>query len=96
VDQERALTEGERDEFEEILRALNLEINQIKEAMGFSLDNIHTTSKVFEVLTESLTLKGIPIPNKFERLMLVLQGLVSTQIYSIPLRYGSALETKSQ
>uniref|UniRef100_A0A6N2KIM9 RRM domain-containing protein n=1 Tax=Salix viminalis TaxID=40686 RepID=A0A6N2KIM9_SALVM len=38
VDSERTLTDT-RDEFEDMLRALTLERSQIKDAMGFSLDN---------------------------------------------------------
>ncbi|EMS50692.1 U2 snRNP-associated SURP motif-containing protein [Triticum urartu] len=36
---ERTLTDSQRDEFEDMLRALTLERSQIKEAMGFALDN---------------------------------------------------------
>ncbi|XP_057949874.1 protein RRC1 isoform X2 [Malania oleifera] len=39
VELERTLTDPQRDEFEDMLRALTLERNQIKEAMGFALDN---------------------------------------------------------
>ena len=37
MDQERSLTDGQRDEFEDMLRALTLERSQIREAMGFAL-----------------------------------------------------------
>ncbi|XP_022750338.1 protein RRC1-like isoform X2 [Durio zibethinus] len=39
VEPERTLTDPQRDEFEDMLRALTLERSQIKEAMGFALDN---------------------------------------------------------
>lgn len=39
--------------------------------MRFHLDNIDATGKVVEVLTESLTLKEMPIPTKVARLTLV-------------------------
>ncbi|KAG5225177.1 RNA recognition motif-containing family protein [Salix suchowensis] len=62
VDSERTLTDPQRDEFEDMLRALTLERSQIKDAMGFSLDNADAAGEVVEVLTESLTLKETPIP----------------------------------
>ncbi|KAE8677809.1 hypothetical protein F3Y22_tig00111495pilonHSYRG00018 [Hibiscus syriacus] len=39
LEPERTLTDPLRDEFEDMLRALTLERSQIKEAMGFTLDN---------------------------------------------------------
>ncbi|GMI80387.1 reduced red-light responses in cry1cry2 background 1 [Hibiscus trionum] len=39
LEPERTLTDPQRDEFEDMLRALTLERSQIKEAMGFALDN---------------------------------------------------------
>eukprot|EP00253_Pinus_taeda_P014345 PITA_14345 len=91
VDQERALTEGQRDEFEDMLRALTLERNQIKEAMGFALDNADAAGEVVEVLTESLTLKETPIPTKVARLMLVSDILHNS---SAPVKNASAYRTK--
>lgn len=46
MDQERALTDSQRDEFEDMLRALTLERRQIREAMGFSLDNSEAAGEV--------------------------------------------------
>ena len=46
MDQERALTDGQRDEFEDMLRALTLERSQIREAMGFALDNAEAAGEV--------------------------------------------------
>ena len=43
---ERTLTDPQRDEFEDMLRALTLERNQIKEAMGFALDNADAAGEV--------------------------------------------------
>lgn len=43
---ERTLTDSQRDEFEDMLRALTLERSQIKDAMGFSLDNADAASEV--------------------------------------------------
>jgi U2-associated protein SR140 len=54
-----------------MLRALTLERSQIREAMGFALDNAEAAGEVVEVLTESLTLKETSIPTKVARLMLV-------------------------
>lgn len=46
VEQERTLTDSQRDEFEDLLRALTLERRQIKEAMGFALDNADAAGEV--------------------------------------------------
>lgn len=46
MDQERALTDSQRDEFEDMLRALTLERSQIREAMGFALDNAEAAGEV--------------------------------------------------
>ncbi|XP_031491636.1 protein RRC1-like isoform X1 [Nymphaea colorata] len=91
VETERALTDPQRDEFEDMLRALTLERNQIKEAMGFALDNADAAGEVVEVLTESLTLKETPIPTKVARLMLVSDVLHNS---SAPVRNASAYRTK--
>lgn len=48
---ERTLTDAQRDEFEDMLRALTLERSQIKEAMGFSLDNAEAAGEVIPELT---------------------------------------------
>lgn len=45
-EQERSLTDGQRDEFEDMLRALTLERSQIREAMGFALDNAEAAGEV--------------------------------------------------
>ena len=47
VDPERMLTDSQRNEFEDMLRALTLERSQIKEAMGFALDNADAAGEVF-------------------------------------------------
>ncbi|KAG8375418.1 hypothetical protein BUALT_Bualt10G0098000 [Buddleja alternifolia] len=91
VDVERTLTDSQRDEFEDMLRALTLERNQIKEAMGFALDNADAAGEVVEVLTESLTLKETPIPTKVARLMLVSDILHNS---SAPVKNASAYRTK--
>lgn len=91
VEQERTLTDAQRDEFEDMLRALTLERSQIKEAMGFSLDNADAAGEVVEVLTESLTLKETPIPTKVARLMLVSDILHNS---SAPVKNASAYRTK--
>ncbi|KAL2576558.1 hypothetical protein AAZV13_16G083000 [Glycine max] len=91
VEPERTLTDAQRDEFEDMLRALTLERSQIKEAMGFSLDNADAAGEVVEVLTESLTLKETPIPTKIARLMLVSDILHNS---SAPVRNASAYRTK--
>lgn len=46
MESERTLTDSQRDEFEDMLRALTLERSQIKEAMGFSLDNADAAGEV--------------------------------------------------
>ncbi|KAL7001785.1 Protein rrc1 [Sarracenia purpurea var. burkii] len=91
VEQERTLTDAQRDEFEDVLRALTLERNQIKEAMGFALDNADAAGEIVEVLTESLTLKETPIPTKVARLMLVSDILHNS---SAPVKNASAYRTK--
>lgn len=88
---ERTLTDAQRDEFEDMLRALTLERSQIKEAMGFALDNADAAGEVVEVLTESLTLKETPIPTKVARLMLVSDILHNS---SAPVKNASAYRTK--
>ncbi|CAM6026590.1 unnamed protein product [Sphagnum balticum] len=90
IDQERTLTEGQRDEFEDMLRALTLERSQIREAMGFALNNSEAAGEVVEVLTESLTLKETPIPTKVARLMLVSDVLHNS---SAPVKNASAYRT---
>ncbi|CAM6077166.1 unnamed protein product [Sphagnum tenellum] len=90
MDQERTLTESQRDEFEDMLRALTLERSQIREAMGFALNNSEAAGEVVEVLTESLTLKETPIPTKVARLMLVSDVLHNS---SAPVKNASAYRT---
>lgn len=43
---EITLTDAQRDEFEDMLRALTLERSQIKGAMGFALDNADAAGEV--------------------------------------------------
>jgi U2-associated protein SR140 len=88
---ERTLTDPQRDEFEDMLRALTLERSQIKEAMGFALDNADAAGEVVEVLTESLTLKETSIPTKVARLMLVSDILHNS---SARVKNASAYRTK--
>ncbi|PRQ26872.1 putative transcription regulator SAP family [Rosa chinensis] len=91
VESERTLTDPQRDEFEDMLRALTLERSQIKDAMGFALDNADAAGEIVEVLTESLTLKETPIPTKVARLMLVSDVLHNS---SAPVKNASAYRTK--
>ncbi|CAN1816397.1 Protein RRC1 [Linum perenne] len=91
LDPERTLTDPQRDEFEDMLRALTLERSQIKDAMGFALDNADAAGEIVEVLTESLTLKETPIPTKVARLMLVSDVLHNS---SAPVKNASAYRTK--
>uniref|UniRef100_A0A2P2MP22 RNA recognition motif-containing family protein n=3 Tax=Rhizophora mucronata TaxID=61149 RepID=A0A2P2MP22_RHIMU len=91
LDPERTLTDQQRDEFEDMLRALTLERSQIREAMGFALDNADAAGEIVEVLTESLTLKETPIPTKVARLMLVSDVLHNC---SAPVKNASAYRTK--
>ncbi|XP_050220458.1 protein RRC1-like isoform X2 [Mercurialis annua] len=91
VDPERTLTDPQRDEFEDMLRALTLERSRIKDAMGFSLDNADAAGEIVEVLTESLTLKETPIPTKVARIMLVSDILHNS---SAPVKNASAYRTK--
>ncbi|KAF6995059.1 hypothetical protein CFC21_011632 [Triticum aestivum] len=88
---ERTLTDSQRDEFEDMLRALTLERSQIKEAMGFALDNADAAGEIVEVLAESLTLKETSIPTKVARLMLVSDILHNS---SAPVKNASAFRTK--
>ncbi|KAJ4952060.1 hypothetical protein NE237_028892 [Protea cynaroides] len=91
VELERTLTDTQRDEFEDMLRSLTLERSQIKEAMGFALDNADAAGEIVEVLTESLTLKETPIPTKVARIMLVSDVLHNS---SAPVKNASAYRTK--
>ncbi|KAG0472334.1 hypothetical protein HPP92_016880 [Vanilla planifolia] len=91
IEVERSLTDPQRDEFEDMLRALTLERGLIKEAMGFALDNADAAGEIVEVLTESLTLKETPIPTKVARLMLVSDILHNS---SVPVKNASAYRTK--
>ncbi|CAN1140433.1 Protein RRC1 [Linum perenne] len=91
LDPERTLTDPQRDQFEDMLRALTLERSQIKDAMGFALDNADAAGEIVEVLTESLTLKETPIPTKVARLMLVSDVLHNS---SAPVKNASAYRTK--
>ncbi|CAO2814679.1 unnamed protein product [Amaranthus hypochondriacus] len=91
VDPERTLTDAQRDEFEDMLRALTLERSQVKDAMGFSLDNADAAGEIVQVLTESLILKETPIPTKVARLMLVSDILHNS---SAPVKNASAYRTK--
>ncbi|KAJ4958328.1 hypothetical protein NE237_025439 [Protea cynaroides] len=91
IELEQTMTDSQRDEFEDMLRALTLERSQIKEAMGFSLDNADAAGEIVEVLTESLTLKETPIPTKVARLMLVSDILHNS---SAPVKNASAYRTK--
>lgn len=49
MEPERTLTDPQRDEFEDMLRALTLERSLIKEAMGFALDNADAAGEVMLV-----------------------------------------------
>eukprot|EP00249_Psilotum_nudum_P024568 c29224_g1_i6 orf=624-3824(-) len=91
AEQERALTDNQRDEFEDMLRALTLERNLIREAMAFALGNADAAGEIVEVLAESLTLKETPVPNKVARLMLVSDILHNS---SSPVKNASAYRTK--
>ena len=88
---ERTLIDQQRNEFEDMLCALALERSQIKEAMGFALDNADAAGEIVEVLTESLTLKETPMPTKVARLMLVSDILHNS---SAPVKNASAYRTK--
>ncbi|XP_024543152.1 protein RRC1 isoform X1 [Selaginella moellendorffii] len=87
---ERSLADAQRDEFEDMLRALTLERSQIRDAMGFALDNSEASGEVVDVLTESLTIKETPIPTKVARLMLVSDILHNS---SAPVKNASAYRT---
>ncbi|XP_038696718.1 protein RRC1-like isoform X1 [Tripterygium wilfordii] len=91
VEPERTLTDPQRDEFEDMLRSLTLERRQIRETMGFALDNADAAGEIVEVLSESLTLKETPIPSKVARLMLVSDILHNS---SAPVKNASAYRTK--
>jgi hypothetical protein len=54
VEVERTLTDTQRDEFEDMLRALTLERTQIKAAMGFALDNADAAGEVMPPCTFDL------------------------------------------
>lgn len=63
---EWTLTDAQRDEFEDMLRALTLERFQIKEAMGFALDNADAAGEVCKGYGKDqvcLTYKIVPLCN---------------------------------
>jgi U2-associated protein SR140 len=43
---DRPLSDALRDDFEDMLRALTLERSQVREAMGFALDNADAAGEV--------------------------------------------------
>ncbi|CAH8324888.1 unnamed protein product [Eruca vesicaria subsp. sativa] len=95
---ERPLTDPQRDEFEDMLRALTLERSQIKEATGFALDNADAAGEVVEVLTESLSLKETSIPTKVARLyayagLAIGKGAARQELMDLPV---SELERRCQ
>ena len=53
MEPERTLTDAQRDEFEDMLRALTLERSQIREAMGFALDNADAAGEVIHSCSTS-------------------------------------------
>jgi hypothetical protein len=67
----KGLSEGQRDDFEDLLRGLNTHRPRIRDAMGFAIDNSEAASEIVQVLTEALTLDETPIPIKIARLFLV-------------------------
>ncbi|KAH0642460.1 hypothetical protein KY290_034049 [Solanum tuberosum] len=79
VEVERTLTDAQRDEFEDMLRSLTLERSQIKEAMGFALDNADAAGE------------ETPIPTKVSRFMPVSDILHNS---SAPVKNASAYRTK--
>ena len=54
MEPEQTLTDPQRDKFEDMLRALTLERIQIKEAMGFTLDNADAAGEVLLISTACL------------------------------------------
>ena len=65
VEVERTLTDSQRDEFEDMLRALTLERSQIKEAMGFALDNADAAGEVMPTLISLSFFLELNIMNSF-------------------------------
>ncbi|CAI5480552.1 unnamed protein product [Closterium sp. Yama58-4] len=90
---EHSLTDKQRDKFEDLLRRLTLEREDICTAMAFALDHAEAATDIVEVLIESLTLLETPIPLKVARLMLVSDILHNS---SAPVRNASAYRTAFQ
>lgn len=65
---ERTLTDAQRDEFEDMLRALTLERSQIKGVMGFSLDNADAAGEVVLSLCSSITAIPVSIVKTYRKL----------------------------
>lgn len=63
-DKEEALSEVQRDRFEDLLRGLTAHRAVVRDAMTFCLDNSACATEVVDILTESLTLAETPIPTK--------------------------------
>ena len=64
VELERTLTDSQRDEFEDMLRALTLERSQIKDAMGFSLDNADAAGEVCILCVQHWGSKLVAVVNQ--------------------------------
>ncbi|XP_071184110.1 U2 snRNP-associated SURP motif-containing protein-like isoform X2 [Salvelinus alpinus] len=65
------LKEEERDQLEELLRALSPRKGDIAEAMLFCLSHAEAAEEIVECVTESLSILKTPLPKKIARLYLV-------------------------
>lgn len=59
------MTDPQRDEFEDMLRALTLERSQIREAMGFALDNADAAGEVMYLVLQIHALVAPWLRNTF-------------------------------
>jgi U2-associated protein SR140 len=80
----KPLGDRDRDEFEDLLRALTISSRRIRAAMGFSLDHSESAPEIVQVLTESLTIHETPTQTKIARLFLVSDILHNTSIATLP------------
>jgi len=65
------LTDDEIDELQVMLRKLSAERTQIGDAMCWAIRRAEAAAEIVDLITQSLTIMGTPIPTKIARLFLV-------------------------
>jgi len=80
----RELSEEERDELEDLLRAMVVERQVIADGMGWCVARSTASSEIVETITEALTLSETPAPKKIARLFLVSDILHNAGTANVP------------